>query len=399
MATQLVIGQNLVVPSGTISVDLRTRTEALFIAFCLDADNQVSNEQDCVYYGNPTTDFGSVSCDSSANNAAFSIDLASISPQIQKIALTISAERAPLSTLELVQITAHGASSAFEATQELFTCELSTKDHKETALILGEFYRHNEQWKFRYIAQGFRDGLKALTAHFGLESFELRPRKQQPKPTPDTNLSRNEDRSKVSLKKVVLTKSRPKVDLKKHDTQEGIFRINLNWSQGDKSKRGLFRLFSRKKDVDLDLGAYVRFITGQSTVVQALGNRFGSLEEPPFIKLLGDDRTGAQADGEWIFVNGTYIPLIAEIVIFAFIYEGVPNWDATDAVVTIDIPGQPKIETHLTGGDNLRSMCAIARITSDFGDLSIERLNHYFTSHSQMDQAYGWGLNWRPGRK
>ena len=95
-----------------------TRTEALFIAFCLDADNQVSNEQDCVYYGNPTTDFGSVSCDSSANNAAFSIDLASISPQIQKIALTISAERAPLSTLELVQITAHGASSAFEATQE-----------------------------------------------------------------------------------------------------------------------------------------------------------------------------------------------------------------------------------------------------------------------------------------
>ena len=86
MATQLVIGQNLVVPSGTISVDLRTRTEALFIAFCLDADNQVSNEQDCVYYGNPTTDFGSVSCDSSANNAAFSIDLASISPQIQKIA-------------------------------------------------------------------------------------------------------------------------------------------------------------------------------------------------------------------------------------------------------------------------------------------------------------------------
>lgn len=38
----------------------------------------------------------------------------------------------------------------------------------ETAMILAELYRHQGQWKFRAVGQGFSAGLPALAAHFGV---------------------------------------------------------------------------------------------------------------------------------------------------------------------------------------------------------------------------------------
>lgn len=46
---------------------------------------------------------------------------------------------------------------------------LSSKDlDQETAIMLGEVYRHADGWKFRAISQGFAGGLDALARHFGI---------------------------------------------------------------------------------------------------------------------------------------------------------------------------------------------------------------------------------------
>ena len=117
------------------------------------------------------------------------------------------------------------------------------------------------------------------------------------------------------------------------------------------------------------------------------------------MKLLGDDRTGSQQDGEWICINGDRIDELAEVLIFTFIYSGVPNWQTTDAVVRLEIAGQPEIETRLSEGDNRLPMCAIARIINNGGQLRIERLDRYFRDHRDMDQAFGWGFRWKAGSK
>ena len=39
----------------------------------------------------------------------------------------------------------------------------------ETAVVVGELYRHNGEWKFNAIGSGFQGGLAALCAHFGID--------------------------------------------------------------------------------------------------------------------------------------------------------------------------------------------------------------------------------------
>jgi tellurium resistance protein TerD len=38
----------------------------------------------------------------------------------------------------------------------------------ETAVIFGEVYRHNNEWKFRAVGQGYAGGLAAVCAGYGL---------------------------------------------------------------------------------------------------------------------------------------------------------------------------------------------------------------------------------------
>lgn len=44
-----------------------------------------------------------------------------------------------------------------------------TEDYSvETALIFGEVYRHNGEWKFRAVGQGYQGGLAPLARNYGV---------------------------------------------------------------------------------------------------------------------------------------------------------------------------------------------------------------------------------------
>ena len=47
-----------------------------------------------------------------------------------------------------------------------FRCEQELD--KETAILIGEFYRYNNEWKFKAIGQGYINGLGALAENFGV---------------------------------------------------------------------------------------------------------------------------------------------------------------------------------------------------------------------------------------
>ena len=184
-----------------------------------------------------------------------------------------------------------------------------------------------------------------------------------------------------------------KVNLKKK-VSVGEILINLNWDQP--KKRFLFK----PKPIDLDLGCLFELKNGLKGTVQALGNAFGSLQSPPYIALDGDDRTGESAGGENLRINGAKISEIKRVLVYTFIYEGAANWQTANGVVTLRYPGNEDIIVRMDEYNNARRMCAIALLENTGDDtFSVEKQVTFFDAHPQMDNAYGWGLRWVPGRK
>ncbi|MGY1884135.1 hypothetical protein ACI799_02365 [Blastococcus sp. SYSU DS0753] len=204
----------------------------------------------------------------------------------------------------------------------------------------------------------------------------------------------------VSLSKVTLTKASPSVSLTKQGVVGGMLRVNLNWNARPSGGGGLFR---RPTGIDLDLGCLYEFTDGNKGVVQALGNAFSAAApgvSKPTIWLDGDDRSGSNTAGENLFVNLDHAAFIQRVLIFAYIYEGVPNWAAADGVVTLFPAAGPEIEVRLDEARAGAPMCAIALLTPNNGDLSVRREIRYIDGNqAQLDQAYGWGMRWSRGTK
>lgn len=190
----------------------------------------------------------------------------------------------------------------------------------------------------------------------------------------------------------------------KTKSASGEILINLNWNQNPQgSKQGGFfsKMLGGGKSggVDLDLGCLFEMQNGIKGAVQPLGNSFGSFDYPPYIFHLGDDRTGAWSEGENMKINMARLRELKRMLIFTYIYEGVPNWASTDAVVTVKVPGQPMLEVPMGAQMDSRNFCAIALLQFSGADIKVTKQISFHTGHQECDQAYNWGLRWVAGQK
>jgi tellurite resistance protein TerA len=217
---------------------------------------------------------------------------------------------------------------------------------------------------------------------------------------------------------VVLTKAAPSVSLTKQGGASGLMRVNLNWNARPEPAPapqpqggGLLRRMMAAAGgaagaaggIDLDLGCLYEYSDGSKGVVQALGNTFRDqhgLGPDPICWLDGDDRSGATSGGENLFINLAKASSIRRVLVFAFIYSGVPNWAAADGVVTLVPASGPQVEVRLDEPDSRSVMCAIALLDNAGGEISVRREVRYVQGgHKALDDAYGWGLRWAAGRK
>ena len=204
----------------------------------------------------------------------------------------------------------------------------------------------------------------------------------------------------VNLNKIELTKKGQTINLEKKSAALGEIIVNLNWNQQQQKGGFLSNLLGKNKGIDLDLGCLYELTNGDKGCVQALGNTFGSLTSMPYIQLDGDDRTGAVTGGENLRINGNQIAQIKRLVVYTFIYEGAANWAQADAVVTLTYPGGQDIVVRLDETRSNAGMCAIAMIENVNNEtFRVERLVEYFNGHKQLDDAYGWGMEWRAATK
>ena len=211
----------------------------------------------------------------------------------------------------------------------------------------------------------------------------------------------------VNLSKVTLSKAAPSVSLTKSGERQGAMRVNLNWSTGatpQPKKTGFFAKLAAAaggtNGIDLDLGCLYELADGSKGVVQALGNSFGSLQAPPFVKLDADDRTGTVTGGENMHVNLDRPEMFKRILIFAMIYDGAPNWAAVDGVVTIYPTSGPEVEVRLDSSNSSARICAIAMLQNTGQGITVTREVKYIEgSQADLDKTYSWGMKWAAGRK
>ena len=345
-------------------------------AFLLKDDNRVSTNQDFVYYGNLRHISGCVehmgdnlTGGSGGDDEQIQVDLRRVPENIERIAIAVTIYDADKRNQNFGQVSNAYIRIVDTTTQtELLRYDLGEDFSVETSIVVGEIYRYKGEWKFNAVGSGFKGGLKALCLNYGV-NLEIR------------------DRNRGA---VVLEKGQ-KINLSKGT---GEILINLNWSQPERS------VWGNSEGIDLDLGCLYELQNGRKGAVQALGNAFGSLTNPPFIALDGDDRTGTSNEGENLRVNSSMIPLIKRILVFTFIYDGAANWREAKGVVTVKCPGSKDIIVNMDEYGSDLTMCGIALLENRDGQsLSMEKVVRFYRDHVDLDQAFNWGLRWVEGSK
>ncbi len=349
--------------------------------FGLDSQQKLSNDAYMTFFNQPKTPCGAVELSTSnANLVSFLCQLDKLPSSINSLVFTAAIEGNQ--TMRAMQ---SGYLQFQVADQTNSQFSFSGQDFQdEKAVMLGELYRKEGAWRFMANGQGFNGGLDSLVKHFGGVISE-----ESSTPVPIVE-------PKLSLSKITLEKSGDKISLEKPKGSDGYGRIicNLNWNPN--TTKGLF---GQLKSIDLDLACLYELSNGKKGVVQALGKTFGSYEREPYIYLTGDDRTGEHSEGEFVYINGNNLRDIKRICVFTFIYQGVANWQNSDAIVTVNVPNNPVIEVKLDSSSSKLPMCAIAMIENDFGKFKVTKLNEYFKGHKQLDRNYGWGMSWSIGWK
>ncbi|KGE16328.1 TerD family protein [Paenibacillus wynnii] len=402
----------------------RSEVEVDFSAFLLTPAQTVSKDEDLIFYANPSASNSSVAVLQSdkkaytglTDNTQIAVELRQIPTEYERIAfaLTIYEGEQRQQNFSLLDDTYIRIINATDGT-ELVRYRLGKAFSVETAIVAGEIYRYNNEWKFSAVGSGYAGGLAALCESYGIKVNNIlssvvpaSPKiqsQQSPIPLPELrsrpkagNVPPSSPASPpappLNLNSILLKKRGEMISLQKGNESLGEIQINLKWYQ--KKSSGWFG----SKGVDLDLGCLFELKNGLKGSIQALGESFGSLNRAPYISLDGDDRTGSVTTGENLRINGHYLSEISRIVIFAFIYEGITNWSEANAIVTIKQQGGPEIEVRLDEHNNNKGMCAIAMIRNQNDvTFSVERLVEYFGGHQELDQYYNWNLRWQAGSK
>ncbi|MFE1250723.1 TerD family protein [Streptomyces sp. NPDC058735] len=420
-------GSNTPVPTTALRVELGWRTgpgvpDADASALLL-VSGKVRSDADFVFYNQPAHASGAIRHEGKRTAGdrvtdTLLVDLARVEPAIETIVLAASADGGAFGQVPDLYIEVRD--TAANAPVARFDNPGATT---ETAFVLGEFYRRLGAWKFRAVGQGYSRGLEGLATDYGITVDE--PRQAAPTPAPAPAAATPPPMAPaayppppatrpatppppVRLTKVTLTKAAPSVSLTKQGGTSGVLHVNLNW-QVHKQFSGWSSKFGRPtamhNDLDLDLCALYELTDGSKGVVQALGNAFGALHQPPFIHLDGDDRTGAVAAGENLTVNLDHKQAFRRILVFVTIYEGARSFADLHAQVTLQPQHGAPIEFSLDECTIPSPVCALALITNTGGDLVVQREARYLvpergvSPQRTVDHAYGWGMNWTPGRK
>ena len=144
--------------------------------FLLGANGKVTSDSDFVFYGRLSHNSGAVqhmgdnlTGEGEGDDEQIKIDLSKIPANIDKITFTVTIYQAASRKQNFGQVSNAFIRIADESNgKELIRYDLGEDFSVETAVVVGELYRHSGEWKFNAIGSGFKGGLEALCQTYGV---------------------------------------------------------------------------------------------------------------------------------------------------------------------------------------------------------------------------------------
>jgi tellurium resistance protein TerD len=160
--------------------DERATTGAAFdldaSALMLSSSGKILSDAHFVFFNNLNSPDGSVqhtgdnlTGDGDGDDESLLVDLTTVPAECDKIVFPVSIYEAEQRGQSFGQVR-----NAFirvvnqDGGAELARYDLTEDASTETAMIFGELYRHNGEWKFRAVGQGYASGLAGIARDFGV---------------------------------------------------------------------------------------------------------------------------------------------------------------------------------------------------------------------------------------
>ena len=145
-------------------------------AFLVGTKGKVQSDADFIFYHNLKHSSGAVEHTGDnltgageGDDEVIRVDLKKVPASVDKIAFTVTIYDADARKQKFGQVSNAYIRIVDEATgRELIHYDLGEDFSVETALVVGELYRHGGDWKFNAIGSGFKGGLRALCLNFGV---------------------------------------------------------------------------------------------------------------------------------------------------------------------------------------------------------------------------------------
>ncbi|MFC6881195.1 MULTISPECIES: TerD family protein [Actinomadura] len=171
---------NLTAVSVGLGWDVRATTGADFdldaSALMLGSTGKVMSDQHFVFFNNLKSPDGSVehtgdnlTGEGEGDDESINVDLSAVPADCDRIVFPVSIYDADNRQQSFGQVR-----NAFirivnrSDNNELARFDLTEDASTETAMVFGELYRHNGEWKFRAVGQGYASGLAGIAMDFGV---------------------------------------------------------------------------------------------------------------------------------------------------------------------------------------------------------------------------------------
>ncbi|MEB0207403.1 TerD family protein [Pseudomonas sp. CCC3.1] len=144
--------------------------------FIVGESGKVLNDGSFVFYNNKTSPDGNVvhqgdnrSGAGEGDDEQVNVNLAGFAPETKRLVFAVTIHEADSRKQSFGQVSNAYMRVVNKADgKELARFDLSEDASTETAMIFGELYSHNGEWKFKAIGQGFAGGLGPLAKDYGV---------------------------------------------------------------------------------------------------------------------------------------------------------------------------------------------------------------------------------------
>jgi stress response protein SCP2 len=344
-------------------------------AFMLNALGKVSSDSDFIFYGQTSSACKSVEIKTISNSKdkqQFQIQLNQVPDGVQKIVFTLTIDTLVNKHHTFQMVRDIHLYVMFNGEIELMRFPITYPFSNETAIVIGELYRYNTEWKFNAVSSGYFGGLAALCSDYGVK-VEESSATPVPTPTPLPTQHKPAPSTEPSIQT-------PNME-KKHEAPVQPIRVELKKKESVNIRKSTMITARLEWKTNKDLDLYCFYVTNSGELGKIYYKNLGNRNVAPYIELDGDSKTHGC---ETIRI---YKPEQLKFILFAAYsaYEnGTGSFYSMKAKAIVDNHMGDVVIAPLLESNNLSYWVAIARI--DFqssSQMKVEHVEKYSKSNSE----------------